>query len=193
MASDVSIVNAALHKLGALRITALTDTSKEGLLANDTYADIRDTLLRSHPWNFAIVRVALAADATAPVWEFDVAYPLPEGANPCLRVLEVEGEDEHSGKWMVEGRAIITSLTAPLNIRYIKRVTDMNSWDALATEALSSRLAMEWATTLTHDPQVQSDMTQLYNALKLPEARSIDGQEDIAVQIESSEWIDARN
>lgn len=193
MASDISIANSALHKLGAKRIVAFTDTSKEGLLANDTFYDIRDALLRAHPWNFAIELASLAADATAPAWGFDARYALPEGQNPCLRVLQVEGEDENSGMWKVQGRYIHTSLTAPIKIMYIKRITDANSMDALFREALSTRLAMEWATTLTHDPAIQSAMTQLYNALKLPEARSIDGQEDIPVQVESSEWIDARN
>ena len=193
MASDVSIVNSALHRLGAKRIVAFTDTSKEGLLANDTFFDIRDSLLRAHPWNFAIELAALAADATAPTWGFDARYALPEGATPCLRVLKVQGEDENSGMWKVQGRFIHTSLTAPINILYIKRITDANSMDALFREALSSRLAMEWATTLTKNSVIQQAMTNLYNSLKLPEARSIDGQEDIAVQIESSEWIDARN
>ena len=192
MASDISVVNSALHKLGVSRIVAFTDTTKQGTLANDTFADIRDSLLRAHPWNFAIDRAALAADATAPEWGFDARYALPEGATPCLRVLEVEGGDENSGRWTVEGRFIITSLTAPINIRYIKRITDANSMDAMFREALSARLSMEWATTLTHDAQIQNDMTRLYNSLKLPEARSIDGQEDIAVQIEACEWIESR-
>lgn len=193
MASDVSVVNSTLHKLGVSRIVAFTDTTKQGLLANDTFADIRDSLLRAHPWNFAIERAALAADATAPEWGYNARYALPEGQTPCLRVLEVEGEDESSGRWTVEGRFIHTSLTAPINIRYIKRITDANSMDAVFREALSARLAMEWATTLTHDPTIQSTMTGLYNSLKMPEARSIDGQEDIAVQIEASEWINARS
>ncbi len=192
MASDIGVVNAALHKLGVSRIVAFTDTSKQGLIANDTFADIRDALLRAHPWNFAIERAALAADATAPEWGYDVRYALPEGATPCLRVLECEGEDENSGRWTVEGRFILTALTAPLNIRYIKRITDANSMDAVFREALSSRLAMEWATPLTKSSQIKSEMTQLYNQLKMPEARSIDGQEDIAVQTTSSTWIESR-
>ena len=192
MASDISVVNRALHKLGVSRIVAFTDTTKQGILANDTFAEYRDSMLRAHPWNFAIDRAALAADATAPAWGFDARYALPEGATPCLRVLEVEGGDENSGRWTVEGRFIITSLTAPINIRYIKRITDANSMDAMFREALSARLSMEWATTLTHDAQIQNDMTRLYNSLKLPEARSIDGQEDIAVQIEACEWIESR-
>ena len=198
MASDIGIANAALHKLGAKRIVAFTDTSKEGLLANDTYFDIRDSLLRSHPWNFAIELAALAEDGTAPEWGFNARYALPEGGGatppePCIRVLKVEGEDENSGLWKVQGRFIHTDLSAPLNIMYIKRITDANSMDAMFIDALAQRLAMEWATTLTHDAQIQSQMTNIYNSLKLPEARSIDGQEDIAVQIESSQWIDARN
>ncbi len=192
MASDIGVVNAALHKLGVSRIVAFTDTSKQGRIANDTFADIRDSLLRSHPWNFAIERVALAADAEAPTWGYDARYALPEGATPCLRVLQVEGEDENSGRWTIEGRFIHSSLSSPINVRYIKRITDANSMDAMFREALSARLAMEWATTLTHDPNIQSSMTQLYNSLKLPEARSIDGQEDISVQISSSTWIESR-
>ena len=192
MASAVSIVNRALHKLGVSRIVAFTDTTKQGKLANETYDDTRDALLRAHPWNFAIRREALAAEATAPAWEYDASYALPEAPTVCLRVLEVEGEDETSGRWTIEGRKILTSLSSPINIRFIVQITDADGMDAVFREALSSRLAMEWAIPLTADKQIEDSMTAKYSELSLPEARSVDGQEDTAVQQVVCGWIQAR-
>ena len=62
MASDIGIINGALSKLGEVPILAVTDNTEPGRLANRTYNDIRDALLREFPWNFAIKRASLAAD-----------------------------------------------------------------------------------------------------------------------------------
>ena len=50
---DYDLVNLALVRLGANRITSLSDGSKNANEANAIYALIRDDLLREHPWSFA--------------------------------------------------------------------------------------------------------------------------------------------
>lgn len=57
--NSVEICNNALALIGARRITALSDPSKEGRSCNDNYDICRKTLLRLHPWNFAMTRVEL--------------------------------------------------------------------------------------------------------------------------------------
>ena len=191
MASEVTIVNNALSKIGAKRIIAFTDDNKQGRLATDTYASIRDELLRNHPWNFAIRRASIPADATAPEWEFENRYALPEGDEKCLRVLEVEDEDENTGKWKVENRFILTDKGSPIKVRYMAQVEQVGQMDAAFQEVLAARLAMEWAETLTRSTTLTQNMSNLYDR-KLAEARSIDGQEEIPVQLEACEWINSR-
>ena len=54
---DYEIANLALVRIGAERITSLTDGSRNANEINAVFTLIRDEVLRSHPWNFAI-RVA---------------------------------------------------------------------------------------------------------------------------------------
>jgi len=57
--NSVEICNRALTDIGARRITALSDPSKEGRACNDNYDISRKAVLRLHPWNFAIERVEI--------------------------------------------------------------------------------------------------------------------------------------
>jgi len=60
MATDLEIINSALTKLGAGLITSAQKTggtTKEARLAVERLPHIRKSLIRSHPWNFAIKRV----------------------------------------------------------------------------------------------------------------------------------------
>ena len=124
----VSISNRALTFLGAQPITSLSDDTKEARSCNRMFAQSRDHVLRSHPWNFALKRVALAASTTAPVWEYANAYDWP---SDCLRIIEVDTLEE----WAVEAKAIVTDEGAPLNILYVSQVTDPTLFDALFVEA----------------------------------------------------------
>ena len=54
MATEVSICSNALRKLGDSPITALTEDTERARLCNALYEPARDSLLRSHAWNFAI-------------------------------------------------------------------------------------------------------------------------------------------
>jgi len=71
--TETDIANLALDKLGAQRITVITETTtKEGIKANLHYAPTRDALLRSHSWRFASGRIRLvSAWATATAYTTD--------------------------------------------------------------------------------------------------------------------------
>lgn len=50
---DYEVANLALVRLGANRITALTDASKNADELNAIFTLIRDEIMRDHPWGFA--------------------------------------------------------------------------------------------------------------------------------------------
>jgi hypothetical protein len=54
------ICNSALIKCGSKPISSITDSNKRAELCTTMYPKVRDKLLRSHPWNFAIRRMPLA-------------------------------------------------------------------------------------------------------------------------------------
>lgn len=191
MATDVTIVNAALIRLGEATITALSDETKPARLANAIYADVRDAVTRAHPWNFAIARAELSANASAPTWGYANAYDLPGDPDHCLRVLTVEGEDEVTGRWTIEGRQILSDLSAPIRLVYLRRIDAPDDTDPLFREALSARLARELAEPLGKSTSLQQAMGELYEA-KLREARSADGQEGTPELIAAAGWLDSR-
>jgi hypothetical protein len=188
MASEVSIVNMALGKLGETAIVALSDEVKAARIAQDNYAECRDFVLDEHTWNFSKKRGQLAASATAPVWGFDNAFPFP---NDCIRPFLVNQENEFSGRWRVEGSSIVTDLDAPLEVIYISRVTDPNQMTARFRQLLATYCAWQWCEAISGSDEKKEKLEEEY-ARKLATARSRDGQEGIQDQFVADRWEEAR-
>ena len=185
MASDIQIVNNALDKLGEQPIGSFADQSVPARLANRSYVDLRDALLREFPWNFAIKRVALAADVTAPTWGFARAFTLP---SDNLRLIELDNEDDYD--WRNEDGKILTDHSAPLNIRYVASVTE-GKMDATFRECLSARLAMEWAEPLSQTTSKGEQMAARCKN-KLQVARTADGQTGRVRTLAAQDFLDVR-
>ena len=73
---SINIINRALIKLGQPVISS-TNQEPNGKIYGLVYQDIKDLLLSSHNWRFAIKTVILARDAETPVSTFAYAYTLP--------------------------------------------------------------------------------------------------------------------
>lgn len=126
MATEVSICSNALRKLGDSPITSLTENSERARLCNALYEPARDSLLRSHAWNFAITRAALSQISSTPAFEYSHQYALP--TDPfCLRVLKMEFDDY---EFKIEnlagqGRVLLTN-EGTANIIYIAKLLILN-------------------------------------------------------------------
>lgn len=193
MASEVDIVNVALTLLGESRITSLDDRSKPAREAKALYAITRDALIAAHDWNFAKARAALPALADAPLSQFDTKYQLP---SDCLRLLMLNdyyvGLDltDYRGspteEYSIEGREILTNWSAPLNVSYIKRVTDAQQFDPAFIKVLGCQLAMDLCEPLTQsDTKYQKAERQFgreinnairINAISLPPRKLADDE-----------------
>lgn len=185
MASVVDVCNKGLDKVGHGPITSLADGTKAANLCTRNWETIRDQVLRDHPWNFAVKRAILAPTTTAPVWGFSYSFPLPAG---CLRLLEVR--DMSTGDYEVEGKAILANATA-LYIRYIDRIEDPASFDALFIDAAACRLAFELCESLTQSNTKKNDLWQEYDDA-LTRAKRVDGQENPPAQFEEDDWLAVR-
>lgn len=175
MSGVTDVVNRGLRLIGATRITSLTDGSTSANAANDIYTEVRDELLRSHPWNFATKRTALAQSATTPGFEFDYAYPLP---SDWLRTVSVCDNDAGFGTILfrmeiVGSQKCILASTNQLYLRYIYQVTDPNQMTSDFRTALSYALARELAIPLTNSNTIQEKYAT-QSMLKLAKARSTD-------------------
>lgn len=189
MASEVDICNRALQKLGAKRITALTDDSVNARSCNAAYEIVRDAELRAHPWNFAIARASLAADSTAPSWGRAKSYELPAD---YLRLLPPYPEDNSNAlDWQVEGRKVYTDDTAPLYIRYIKRVSDTSLFDALFVEALSTKLASELCEEITQSNAKKEGLKDDYRET-IARAKKTNAIEGVSQEPPDDTWLTVR-
>tara|TARA_R110000822_G_scaffold109543_1_gene239412 strand:- start:3140 stop:3742 length:603 start_codon:yes stop_codon:yes gene_type:complete len=182
--SVVQIVNNALVKIGANAILTLTEDTEAARAANLVYDQIRDACIRDHVWNFAVNRVELAQNSTAPAFEFSYQYNLP---SDCLRVLQM---DDMSTLYKIEGGKLLTD-DGTAKILYLARVEDVNLFDAMFVEALSARLAAELSVTLSESNTLYSNMMEMYQR-KISDARSMDAQESGYIEIVADTWLDSR-
>jgi hypothetical protein len=193
--SIVDICNSALSKVGGARISSLDDDTKEGRLCKELYPRASDELLRSHPWNFAIARIALAQTVATPNFGYDFQYELPVD---CLRVINIASEfadsEDLGGSfigWKIEGRKLLTN-EGDINIKYIKDVSDTPYlFDANFTETLAYRLAKDLAYPLAQSNSLADRMSVEYRE-SLAFARSYDAQEGSSDRIGANEWITSR-
>ena len=191
----VQIINSALSCIGERPISSdVTDTSERAKVSNRRYDEVRNSLLRCHPWNFAIKRFKTNAKKLTPVFGFDYAYDLPED---CLRVL---GTDNESYVWQIEadsdqdakgGLVILTDRSDFPSIQYVYEVTDPTKFDSIFVQAFIYRLAAEFAQDLTGRAELSAKMLQQYLGV-LAEARSINASEGTPQKIEADLWLAAR-
>jgi len=185
-ASPVELCNSALIKIGQERILSLDDNSKTGLLCKQRYEPIRDEMLASHPWNFALVRSDLLGElAASPEWGFSRAFQLPAD---CLRVLKTDLLVEDDFK--VEHDAILCDAEF-LKILYIRRITDTTKFRPYFDNALAWRLAGELAYSFTQSITVADNCAKQF-ALAISQARSFDAQEGRPDRITASSWLNSR-
>lgn len=191
--SVVSICNTALDLLGSDSIASLADDSKASRFCSRNYERVRDAVLRAYPWNCAMARASLAALAEAPAWGYANQFALPEGPSPafCLRVLSINGEVDFALTYKIEGRRILTDEDAPLEILYIARLEDPSQYDALLTDAIAARLALDAAYPLAGSVSLAQAMSQAY-AEKLAEARQVDAQEGTPDALIAGDWLESR-
>lgn len=186
MASEVEICNRALQKIGAKRISSLSEDTVNARACNACYATLRDAELRAHVWNFAIARAELAADATDPDWGRAKSYTLPAD---FLRLINDYPEDNSLTKdWQIEGNKILTDDSDPIYIRYIARITDAALMDVLFREVLSARIAMEICEEITQSNTKFAAISEDYKA-KIKEARRTNAIENVAAESPEDEWI----
>lgn len=171
--SDVSICNMALIHLGEDAIVSRSppDNTKRAGLCYLLYDPARRAALRSHPWRCARTRAALPALTAAPAFGYEAAYQKP---SDYLRALDLPDDD--MPRWEVEGDTILSDQGPPLNIVYIRDLTDVTRMDSLLVEVIALELAISMCVSLTQSTERKTELKQEL-ADKLGAARSVSAQE----------------
>lgn len=184
--SEVQICSNALLLLGAQTINSFDDDNDRATLAGNLWDNCRDAVLRSHPWNCAIKRVALAPEATAPPYDYTYQFTLP---GDWLRTLSV-GQEGDVPDYRMESSKILCD-DNPLYLRYVYRNEDVSKYDALLVEALTAYMAMTMAYPITKSASQQDVMVKLYE-FKLRQARTTDGQEEPPQEVGDFPFLNVR-
>lgn len=171
-ASEVQICNLALMKFGNISIASVDDDTKEARACKVFFPLLRDELVYSHPWNFAMKRVDISASlTTTPAFGFDYAYTLP---TDCLRVWEFFGYD---GDWVVENGQLLTDAEEKIYIRYIYQVTQTGKFNPSFVQCLATRLAAELATKLSDDKNMRAALLSDLYKVEIPQAYALNAME----------------
>jgi hypothetical protein len=182
-ASQVSVSNSALIKIGcADRISSMDDPGI-AQLCKEQLPKLRLEVLRGHPWNFAKKRVALGVLSATPAFDYTYQFQLPNG---CIRILETD----FTSRWVREGQVLLCD-ESTANILYVQDVTDYSSWDTIALEVLALRLAADLAIPIANSINIQKAMLDAYQA-QLRLARTVNAQESSGKEFSATTWTDAR-
>lgn len=198
MATNVSICNRALQILGADSIIDLTEDNARARAMTIAFESVRDAEIERNKWKFAIKRVELAALSAAPDFDYDRQFQLPPDYLRHLPGGSLVYQDDLSDYrgsvadlFVVEGDKLLTNLDAPLNLRYIARITDASLFSPSFAEALAARLAFECCERITgSDGKEQLAMRRYKAALR--EAVRANALESPPRAIGDSSWVTAR-
>lgn len=193
--SQIEVANMALTKLGANRISSLTEDSTAASEVNARWNSLRDSELAAHPWTFALKRAEIPSLSSAPTYGWTKAYPKP---SDCLRIVQV-GEywalyapAEDGAYFELEGSNILCDETSPLRLRYVYSVTNVGLWAPLFCEAFASKLAYELCEKITQSSAKKRDAMDDYrlaistarrtNAIEQPPQRPADDSWSLALR-----------
>ncbi len=147
--SEVAVATMAANLLDDYRIASLDDDTPLSRFMAREFGYVRDECLQSYPWHFAVKRAALPVDNEAPAFGWTYRYTVP---SDCIRLLPLRKDGAWRGDevpYELESRKILCDVSAPLKIRYIRRVTNIAEWSPLAARAFATRLALYSATRVT--------------------------------------------
>jgi hypothetical protein len=97
----------------------------------------------------------------------------------------------NSHDWQVEGRKIYTDDSAPLNIRYVKQVTDPNQMDACFRESLAAEIAYELCEPLTQS-NTKKNLLKGDKKDAIREAKRTNAIENVAAKPPEDTWVSSR-
>lgn len=186
MTTPVSICSNALLMLGDNPISSFTEDNDRARLAANLWDSARDYVLRSHPWNCAIKRVALPPLASAPAFEWSYAFQLP---GECLRVLSV-GRDGERPSYKVEGRTVLMNESSCL-LRYVFQNTNPATWDAMLVWAMTSVMRSIFAYGISQSGSLEQLVAGVMKEV-LKQARAADGSEDENEALDDAPLLTAR-
>ena len=190
--SITEICNLALDYLDEAPLASIDDNSAVARWFRRNFWPMAWSLMRRHPWNFAMARTVLPAAATPPAFGWTHAYDLPVD---CLRVMPLTADGSENAKTIphkVEGSQVLADEPAPRPVRYVRRIENTGLFDQQFTDVLALALAQKAAHFITGKASYAESLGQKTQAA-LSEAQAIDALEGTPDDPEDDFWIEARS
>ena len=171
------ICNLALGRLGARRLASFeSDVSTEAKACRLHYEQVRDGLLRRHPWDFATTSKVLSKLTDAPLSEYACAWQMP---GDCVRIIRISSGlvNRPIQNFSRRGRALLTDDLSAVELVYVTRAVEIPYWDSLFTDALALKLASAIAGDVCQNPALISEVRSEFESLALPTAQTADAKE----------------
>jgi len=169
------------------------------------FDEVRLALLRETAWNFAIRRVALAPDATAPIFGFTHRFKLPSDFVRFLTRHDSEGLNlrgfSRSDDFFLEGyqledgflltNADTSSGSTVLNLRYIYDHIVVAAWDSHFVDLFAHQLGIKLAPNFKGSEARIRELKQEIRDIRA-RATAVDSQERPPIRIQRSKFLRAR-
>lgn len=171
--TNTDLANMALSRLGEPRISDIAENTPAAISCRENLELVRDSLLRSHPWNFAMARAELSQGET-PVFGWEYSYALPAD---ILRLMTFNGVQASmcAADFTIEAGYLLTDVEEA-KVTYVRRVVDPTLFDPLFVEVLVFRLAAGIAMDVTAT-QEKRDAMEALAAQRLSGASFVDAGE----------------
>jgi hypothetical protein len=128
-------------------------------------------VLEEDEWKFNKGRVEISVDLVAPISEWSYSYTLPPDCGQPKRI-----NDDDSIEWELEGDKILTDVSSPIILEYIKNEqADPNKWLIGFRKAFCTYLSARYAEAFPQDGNKAEGKMQEYEH-NLQKAMANNGQ-----------------
>jgi hypothetical protein len=193
--SKVDICNHALLKIGADTIASLDTASntteatiQSAKFCNVLFDQALEEVLRMHKWNNAMRRVKLTRLTEAPAFKWKYNYLVPTDCIRIINLYETTDAYDDQTSWVVEGRNILTDYETAF-LSYVSKPQDVSTLNSFVTQCVIQNLAIKLSVPMQLDQGMQNNLLQEFSSVILPQAKSIDAQENKWWDMEESNTL----
>ena len=177
--TNTDIANRALSRLSQTAITSIDAPYTVEKLCKSHFESVRQQLLRSHPWNFALRREPLGQRNDQPRFGPRFEYQLPPGYIGAISAFaDLEGRCKID-RFDIENGFLMTD-HEEVYLLYVEDKIDPTTWDASFTEGVVLLLASRICVPITGDPVFAQSLLSELEQVVMPKAMLYNAREDMS-------------
>ncbi|MDC0088167.1 hypothetical protein OAI07_01350 [Akkermansiaceae bacterium] len=175
--TNEDVCNLALGLIGEWYITDINRESQVERLCRLHLPQVRRTLLRLHPWNFAIKRAKLKQSDLENVFGFEYRHALPAD---YLQTITMWSDVENVlkiDKFKIEGEAVVSD-DVDVYLEYVSDEICTTTWNTDFLECVRYKLAIAISSSLGAGHNKAAQLNQELEQIILPRSLTNNAWED---------------